>query len=284
VPSHLTDREFANISVASEDGVATIMLDRPERLNAIDHGPGSMHDELVEALRLVDADETLRCSVVRGAGRVFSSGGLLPPGSGNASGAADYLGFLTSEDESNEAIRQMGKPAFAAVHGLCFGSALNMALHLDFIVAAESTRLGFIETRFGSTGAEMLTYFVGPQWAQFLTLSGELVSAPRAASIGLILAAVPDAEFDRRVGDLARRIAAMPEPATVNNRRVLRGALEGMGWAQQKSLALAMNSVTNSVPGRLADGRTFHEIRKSGGMKAFKEARDAPFAESWLDW
>jgi enoyl-CoA hydratase/carnithine racemase len=159
-----------------------------------------------------------------------------------------------------------------------------MALHLDFIVAAESARLGFIETRFGSTGAEMLTYFVGPQWAQFLALSGELIGAPRAAAIGLILEALPDDDFDRRVNDLARRIAAMPIPATINNRRVLHGALEAMGWAQQKGLALPLNSVTNSVPGRTAEGRPFHEIRKADGMQAFKEARDAPFVEPWLDW
>ena len=273
---------FEHVLVDVEAGVATITLNRPERLNAIDHGPGSMHHELAEAVRLLGEDDAARCIVVRGAGRGFSSGGYLPPGAVDAATASDFHGFLSTEDAHNEVLRESRKPIFAAVHGICYGAALMMALHLDFIVASRSARFGLIETRFGSTGAETLLYFVGPQWAKFLALSGELIGAPRAADIGLILEAVPDEQFDERVADLARRMAAMPTPATIFNRALLNGALEGLGWSHQKQLARALNAITNASDAVAADGRTFHQIRQEGGMDAFKEARDAPFEEPWL--
>ena len=272
---------------ASADGVATITLNRPDRLNAMGQGPGGMHRALLDAVRRADEDDGVRAVIVTGAGRAFSSGGDLASDAAprrGSSTAADHYRFRTEGDATNEGLRQSRKPTIGAINGVCYGAALMMAVHLDLLVAAESARFGLIETRFGSIGVEVLAYLVGPQWAKFMALSGELISARKAREIGLVLEVVPDAELMARVGDLARRVAAIPPEAAMLNRRLVNGALEGMGWAHQKELGRALNAVTDAVDetATALDGRRFWDILRDEGWSEFKAARDAPFSEPWL--
>ena len=275
--------KFVHILYKVDDRVATITLNRPERLNAIDHGPGSMQREVIQALELADADASVGCVVVTGAGRAFSSGGNL--GSAHVpSGAIDFYWFLTTEDLDNERIFELRKPVIGAINGMCYGAALMMAAHFDLLIAAEDATFGLIETRMGGTGVDALAYLVGAQWARFLALSGELITAAKARDIGLVLEVFPRAIFLDKVYDLARRIAAMPREAVIFNRRVVNASLRAMGWGMQKQLARALNSVANSIgdQARVADGQSFAELKKAG-WKAFKTARDAPFKKPWLE-
>jgi enoyl-CoA hydratase/carnithine racemase len=266
-----------------EGRIATITLNRPERLNAMDHGPGSTQRAVVDALEAADRDDSIRCVVITGSGRAFSSGGDLGQSSGLQS-AVDWYWFLGEEDYDNERIRTLRKPVIGAINGLCYGAALIMAAHFDFLIAVEGARFGLIETRYGGTGVDVLTYLVGPQWARFLALTGEIISAERAKEIGLVLEVFAPDVFEAKVYDLARRIAAMPPATTQLNRRVITGATKMMGWGMQKDLALAVNAVTNSV-GReqtASDGRNFSELLKES-WSVFKDARDEPFREPWLE-
>jgi len=265
------------------DGVATFTLNRPDRLNAMDHGPGSLQRELVDALEEADHDDAVRCCVITGAGKAFSSGGELGAAAALSS-SSDWYWFLRQEDEDNERIRQLRKPTIGAINGICFGAALIMAAHFDILVASDRARIGLIETRFGGTGVDVLAYHVGPQWAKFLALSGELITAQKAQEIGLVLAVVPHDSFAEKIADLARRVAAMPPAAAQLNRRVVNGALDTMGWGAQKDLALALNSVTNGDMQQAAtpDGRRFGELMRLGWTE-FKNARDEPFRVPWLD-
>jgi enoyl-CoA hydratase/carnithine racemase len=264
------------------DGVATLRLNKPDRLNAIDHGPGSLQRELVDTMAALDADDDVRCFIITGSGRAFCAGGELGAAKELRS-ASDWHRFLAMEDEDNERIRALDKPVIGAINGICYGAGLIMAAHFDFLVASGKARFGMIETRFGGTGVDVLGYLVGPQWAKFLAISGELISADKAKEIGLVLEVVPDAEFPDRIADLGRRIASMPRRAVENNRRVVNGVMHQMGWEQQKELALALNSVTNEslAEAEAADGRRFSDLLKEGWAE-YKAARDAPFAEPWL--
>lgn len=275
--------EEPRILISVKDGVATFTLNRPERLNAMDHGPGSFQRELVDALEHADADDAIRCSIVTGSGRAFSSGGELGAAGALAS-SDDWYWFLHQEDEDNERIRRLRKPTIGAINGMCFGAALIMVAHFDILVASDAARIGLIETRFGGTGVDVLAYHVGPQWAKFLALSGELLTAQKAQEIGLILAVIPHDDFADKVADLGRRIAALPTAAAAMNRRVVNGAMDHMGWGSQKDLALALNAVANGEghAARAADGRLFRDLMQQG-WKAFKEARDEPFRTSWLE-
>jgi enoyl-CoA hydratase/carnithine racemase len=264
------------------DGVATLTLNRPARLNAMTHGPGSLQRELVETLERADADEDVRCMIITGAGRAFCSGGELGA-AGELHSSSDWYWFLHQEDADNERIRQLRKPVIGAINGICYGAGLIMAVNLDFLVASDQARFGFIETRFGGTGVDMLAYHVGFQWAKFLAVSGELIGAETAREIGLVVAVVPHDRFREKVADLGRRVASMPNHAVQSNRRVVNGAMENMGWTAQREYALALNSVANGDlrEARAADGRKFSDLLEAG-WDIYKDARDAPFRTPWL--
>jgi enoyl-CoA hydratase/carnithine racemase len=275
--------EGPRLRTSIKGGVATFTLNRPSRLNAMDHGPGSLQRELVDGLAAVDDDPNVRCSIVTGAGRAFCSGGEL--GALNAlSTSRDWYWFLRHEDEDNERIRHLRKPTIGALNGLCLGAGLIMAAHFDILVASDRATLGFIETRFGGTGVDAIAYHVGPQWAKFMAMSGELLTAQKAQEIGLVVAVIPHEQFEVKVADLARRVASMPAQAVEMNRRVVNGAMDNMGWGSQKDLALALNAVTNGDARHMAaqDGRLFSDLM-SEGWSTFKEARDAPYRVPWLE-
>lgn len=265
-----------------DGGVGVVTLNAPHRLNAIDHGPGSLAEALLDALERADEDPDVRCIVVTGAGRAFSAGG--DPGPDGPRSPLEWYRFLESNAAETERMRGLRTPTVAAVNGLCYGFGLIITLHLDLVVAVDSARFGLIETRFGSTGAQMLPFVVGPQWAKFLTLSGELIDAATAKEIGLVLAVFDTERFWAKSLDLARRVAAMPHDAAVLNRRVVNGAMTMMGWDAQREFSLALNTLTNQLAGeaRTADGRRLADIRRDAGWTAYKRARDAPFEPPWL--
>jgi enoyl-CoA hydratase/carnithine racemase len=277
------DPTFAHILYASSDGVARITLNEPGRLNAIDHGPGSMEDELVAALALAERDDDVGCIVITGTGRAFSSGGDM--GLGGMETPVDHLRFLEGTNRANEAIRNCAKPTVGAINGICYGAALIMVLHLDLLIAVEEARFGMIETRFGAVGVEMLPFAVGVQWAKFLAISGEIISAGRAREIGLVLEVFPRDDFEAKVSDLARRIAAMPRHGVALNRRLINGAAVMMGWHAQRELGVALNTVTSAMVDHAqnARGQNLQRVLRDEGWAAFKEARDAAFSEPWLD-
>jgi enoyl-CoA hydratase/carnithine racemase len=283
--------DLTNVRYAISDRVATITLNQPEHLNPITHGPGSMEDDVLTCLQRADLDDDVRCVVVTGAGRAFSSGGGAGgpgyPNGGNpatAENALDWYRFLGQHGDNLEVIRDLRKPVIGAINGMCYGAGLIMAAHFDFLVAAHSARFGLIETRFGATGVDVFTFLVGPQWAKFLAISGEIITAQKAKEIGLVLEVVPAEELSIRVADLARRVAAMPQDAVVLNRRLVNGTMKIMGWTATKELSRAVDAVTDSMSDRAtsSDGRNFKQLRLQGDWEGYKEARDGPFREPWL--
>ena len=277
-----SDSAIPHVLYSVENGVATITMNRPDQLNPISHGPGSMQGEITVCLELADRDDSVGCVIITGAGRAFSAGGPIgksvPPATG-----LDWYKFLKQEDADNERIRELSKPVIGAINGLCYGAAFMMAAHFDFLLASEEARFGLIETRFGGTGAEALNYLLGPQWAKFLALSGELISARKAKEIGLVLEVVPHADLMARAQDLGRRIAAMPRDTMLMNRRLINEGMNATGWTAQKQTGLAMNSVVNSgfKEHRAWNGEKFSDLLQQG-WTIYKEVRDAPFKEPWL--
>lgn len=271
---------FVLYSVA--DGVATITLNRPEQLNPIGHGPGSMQAAIVDRLTQAQNDDDIGCVVITGSGRAFSSGGDVRSEGAPESGM-QWHRFLTLEDNDNERIRELSKPVIGAINGMCFGAAFMMSLHFDFIIASHQARFGLIETRFGGTGAEALTYLVGPQWAKFLALSGELITAEKAKEIGLVLEVVEHDDLLDQAHDLGRRIAMMPRATMLANRSMVNAQMDATGWKSNKNLGIALNAMTNSAISehRAWNGERFSDLL-ARGWKEYKSVRDAPFKTPWL--
>jgi enoyl-CoA hydratase/carnithine racemase len=277
--------DFTTVRYEVADHVATITLDDPDHLNNISHGTEGMQGQLISALKLADDDPAVRCVVVTGAGRAFSAGGNMGSTNVPRETAADWHAFLESHVRFYEEIRNRRKPSIGAINGICYGAGLILASHLDLLVASEAARFGLIEARFGAGGVDVFPYLVGVQWAKFLVLSGEIISAQKAKEIGLILETAEPDRLHERVGDLARRIAAMPAEATMMNRRVVNDATLMMGWRQNREHALALNAINiaNLRNVTTLDGRNLMDILDNEGFAAFREARDAPFHTPWLE-
>jgi enoyl-CoA hydratase/carnithine racemase len=276
--------QFSRILYAVDNRVAWITFNEPDRLNPIGHGPGSMEDELLQAIEAANLNSSVRCIVVTGSGRAFSAGGDLSA-IGHLETPRDHLDFHELVRRADQRIRESDKPIIGAINGLCYGYALALVSHFDMLVAADVARFGLIETRFGGSGAHCLPYLVGAQWAKFLALTGEIITAKKAKEIGLVLEIFPVETFMAKVEDLARRVASMPPDAVMMNRRVINAALTMMGWEAQMAVSAPLNAIIAAMGPHAAalDGRRFSDILGSEGWQAYKAARDEPFTPPWLD-
>jgi enoyl-CoA hydratase/carnithine racemase len=275
--------EFADLLYEVRDGVATITLNRPDRLNALSHGPVGVHAQLVAALRSADENAEVRCVVLTGAGRAFSSGGDLTSDAPRQ-GPLDWFRFMEEEDHDFAPLRDCRKPVIAAINGLCYGAGLILAAHADIRIASSAARFGFIESRMGGTGIEVFPFLIGIEWSKFLMFTGELISAQKAKEIGLILEVVDESRFEDRICDLAQRIVAMPWQGVQLNKRVIDTAADMMGLHNQKVAARAINALvgSSSKDAEAADGRRLTDVLAEHGFKEFLRARDEAFRTPWL--
>jgi 2-(1,2-epoxy-1,2-dihydrophenyl)acetyl-CoA isomerase len=204
---------YTTIRYGAADGVATITLARPDKLNAIS---AAMHADLRTALAAAEADVSVRCVVITGEGRAFSSGQDLTeerlPG---PDGKIDFGGRL--DRDYNPLILRLHlfpKVTMAALNGPAVGAAANIALACDIVVAARSA---FLQQAFAkialvpdSGGTWVLPRIVGPKLALALMLTADQVSAADAQRMGLVYQVHDDATFAAEVAALAKRLAAGP--------------------------------------------------------------------------
>lgn len=208
------------------DGVGTVTLNRPDRLNTL---ALPTVDRLVEALSEVAASEPVRAVVLAGNGRRFCAG-------------ADQAEMVERDPQAWEpivrryldpvrAIVAMDKPVIAALHGDAVGGGLGLAMACDFRIAAEGIRLGAPFTPIGLAGCDMsagwfLPRLVGLGTATELMFTGRLVEAQEAREIGLVHRVVPKEAFEGEVSALARQLAAGPPIAHRWTKRALHRSLD----------------------------------------------------------
>jgi len=216
------------IELTVDDGAATILLNRPESLNAWNRQFGI---DLLEAVRTVADDPAVRAVVVRGAGRAFSSGAdlrdMAEQAAESGDGASvDVQGMLRDRYHPIiTGLRTMPKPVLAAVHGPAVGIGCSLALASDLIVASESAYflLAFVNIGLVPDGGSSL--FVptraGMARAAEMAMLGERVPARQALEWGLINRVFADGDFDAEVGALARRLADGPTRSFAGSKRQL---------------------------------------------------------------
>lgn len=198
----------------SASGVATITLDRPDRLNALTF---ESYDELRHTFRAINGEENLRAVVLTGSGRAFCSGGDVNDIIG-ALVARDYRGLLEFTRMTCDlilAMRQCRRPIIAALNGTVAGAGAVIATAADIRIAARSARIAFLFTRVGLSGADMgsawlLPRIVGLGRATELLMTGEFISAEEAHRIGLYNEVVADQELAGRVRERAAALAGGP--------------------------------------------------------------------------
>jgi len=223
--------QFETIEVAVHDpGVATLTLNRPDKLNAVNL---TMMMELREAFRLLDAELAAKVILIRANGRAFCAGADLE--------WSEQLGTEGRVDSNRfgqktfNAMEQMETPIIAAVHGYCLGGGLEFALAADFILCSSNAQLGLPEITLsadppvrpkitedgdpdqpeiggqapGWGAPKRLPDRVGKAMAMQMILTGERVDAEKALRIGLANEVYPEDEFEARVMEMADRIAHM---------------------------------------------------------------------------
>jgi enoyl-CoA hydratase/carnithine racemase len=229
-----------------DDGVATVHLNRPEKLNALTFDAyADLRDLLLELPQRGD----VRVLVIGGEGRGFSSGGDVEEiiGPLQEMGTAELLEFTRMTGSVVKALRESPLPVIASLNGVAAGAGAVIALACDFRVMAESASFAFLFTRVGLSGADMgaaylLPRIVGLGHATELLMLGDQIKAPRAVAIGLVTEVVPDAELSLHVQALARRLADGPAFAFATTKSLLTRELDvGLG------AAIEMESVTQAL-------------------------------------
>ncbi|WP_174508848.1 2-(1,2-epoxy-1,2-dihydrophenyl)acetyl-CoA isomerase PaaG [Klebsiella sp. R390] len=196
-----------------EQGVMTITLNRPDRLNSFND---LMHQQLAACLTQAERDDAVRCLLITGAGRGFCAGQDLNDRNVDPSGPAPDLG-LSVERFYNPLVRRLAalpKPVIAAVNGVAAGAGATLALGCDLVLAARSANFVMAFSKLGLVpdcgGSWFLPRVAGRARAMGLALLGEKLSAEQAAQWGMIWQLVEDAELADTSRQLARHLATQP--------------------------------------------------------------------------
>jgi enoyl-CoA hydratase len=249
------------VAFTVQDGIGQIVLDRPDKMNAI---TPEMSRELQRVCRAVDDDRIIRVATIAGAGeRAFSAGSDLNI-------LADLTDVMAFRDRIEYAalVRDIKKPVVAALKGWVLGGGMEIAIAADIRIAGRSAKIGGPEVTRGWIGgggaSQMLPRLVGAGQAMRMLLTGDPVDAETALRIGLVEEVVDDDKLSARVMDVARKIASFSPVATQTIKAGVRAALSmpleaGLRYENE------LHVICMSDKGR------------AEGIKAFQEKRDAKF-------
>jgi 2-(1,2-epoxy-1,2-dihydrophenyl)acetyl-CoA isomerase len=265
MPQYEIAHEYETVTLLRDGGAVRIELNRPERLNAWNRDFGR---DLLDAVRTVSADESIRAVEIGGAGRAFSAGADLKAGFEPT--PAGYPDVETVLHELYHPIilglREMPKPVVAAVNGPAVGIGCSLALASDLIVAGRSAYflLAFVNIGLVPDGGSsvFMPARAGFARAMEMSLLGERVSAEQALAWGLINRVVEDSELSAEVGGLIDRLAAGPTRSYAGTKRQINARayagiedqlnLEASIQQEQAATADFMEGVTAFVEGRPA--------------------------------
>ena len=224
--------DFESIQVDVTDGVATLTLNRPERLNSF---TVAMHGEVRSALDSIAADRSIRCFVLTGAGRGFCAGqdlsdrAVLPTAAPDAEGVDLGASIENYYKPLLQRLRALPMPTIAAVNGVAAGAGANIPFACDLVYAAQSasfiqsfSKLGLVPD---CGGTWWLPRLLGPARAMGLTLLGEKLTATQAAEWGLIWRCVADDQLMPTVQATALQLAAGPTRGYVRTRQAIDAAM-----------------------------------------------------------
>ncbi len=254
--------EYQTISVVVEKRVATVKLNRPDALNALN---ARMVGEFEAALDALEADESVRCVVVTGSDKAFCAGADVKEMTNKSAAEVSKDDPLRPVWERAYRFR---KPLIAALSGYTLGGGLELAMCCDIIVASEGTKLGQPEINIdiipGGGGTQRLARAVGKYKAMEMILTGAMISAEEGKAIGLVNRVVPPGRYLEEAARLASEIASKAPIA-------VRSAKQAIAAAQEMGLSEGIE----------LERRLFYELfdteDKREGMSAFIEKRKPNF-------
>lgn len=249
------------ILIEREEPMATAIINRPEKLNALNW---DLVTELADELEKLDADDAIRCIVLTGAGdRAFAAGADIAEMSD-----ATTIRMATGPFESWDRIRRIRKPIIAAVGGFALGGGNELAMHADIIIASEKAKFGQPEILLGimpgAGGTQRLTRTLGKYKAMEMCLTGDTFTAQDMLDAGLLNKVVPEGQHLEEAKAMARKIAGRAPLAARMTKEAILMALEtplDVGLLYEKRLFAML----------------FSSEDQKEGMRAFMEKRQAEF-------
>jgi len=273
------DRVFSTLHIAVQGRIATITLNRPERLNAInDEMPG----EIRQAVELANADDRVHVIVLRGAGDAFCAGyDLKHYAEGDPTNVItqpmpwdpmiDYK-FMKRNTEDFMSLWRSYKPTIARVHGYAAAGGSDIASCCDFIVMEDKARIGYMPVRvWGCPSPAMWVYRLGAMRAKRMMLTGDLIDGKQAFEWGLATEVAPLSKLDAMVQKLAERMAGVPKNQLMMNKLVINQAIDAMGLEQTQMFANVFDGITRHSP----EGMWFKRYAQTYGFSAAVEWRDS---------
>ena len=227
-----------DVLYAVENGVGTIRLNRPDKMNALIPGLG---EGLYRSLEAATSDDEVRVVVITGSGRAFCAGADVTAMAQRAGRAAQPPAQMAPRTHLALLIQQCPKPVIASVNGVAVGFGLDLALACDIRIASDQARFSEAYIRRGmhpaGGGAYFLPRLVGIDRALLLSWTGDMIDAKEAERIGMVTMVVPHDELDSTTRDLAEKLAKGPALAIQNAKRAI---YEGLGLDLKTSLDKTM--------------------------------------------
>jgi len=223
------------IILDKQGGVATLTLNRPDVLNALDR---QMALELGEAVADLTDDDNVRAVVLKGAGRGFMAGGDVATFHKNIDTIDDTIRDLIGIfHKSVEGIAAMPKPVIAAVHGPVAGAGVSMSLNADYVIAADDTKFTMAYIWLGTNPDGGSTYLlpriVGRRKALELAMLSDTLDAEQALDLGLANRVVPAADLESKAQKLAEKLAAGPTKAFAQTKALINRSFEAESIVDQ---------------------------------------------------
>jgi enoyl-CoA hydratase len=273
------DCKLSTLTLKVDGRIATITLNRPERLNAIND---AMPGEIRQAVEAANADDRVHVIVLRGAGKAFCAGyDLKEYAEGGRSNAVtqdmpwdpmlDYK-FMKRNTEDFMSLWRSYKPTIARVHGYAVAGGSDIATCCDFIVMEDTARIGYMPVRvWGCPTPAMWVYRIGAMRAKRLMLTGDLIDGKQAYEWGLATEVAPIGELDACVHKLAERMAGVPKNQLMMLKLVINQAIDAMGLEQTQMFATVFDGITRHSP----EGLWFKRYAEQFGFPAAVEWRDS---------
>jgi enoyl-CoA hydratase len=270
--------DFQSIGYEVDGRIATITLDRPDRLNAIDD---RMPSEIRRATELAQADPEVHVIVVTGSGRSFCSGYDLKEYAERPDAPysqdmpwdpmLDFeMMFRNTQDFM--ALWRSYKPTIAKVRGHAVAGGSDIALACDIVVMADDALIGYPPARvWGCPTTAMWVYRLGMERAKRMLFTGDLITGVEAAEIGLVLESVPEDGLDDRVQSLAERMAGVPKNQLMMQKLMINQAIESMGLTQTQMFATVFDGITRHSP----EGVWFKQRAEEVGFQQAVRERDS---------
>jgi len=259
--------KYNTINVTKEEQITTIVLSRPEKLNALSP---EMIDELDSVIPLIEKDKDTRAVVITGSGKAFSAGGdieldLIPVSKMNPMQWREYIKQFCMVVKG---IYYMEKPVIAAINGVTVGGGCDIAMACDIRIASKKARFGYGYIKMGIIsdmgGHFFLPRLVGRGKAKLFAFTGDLIDAMEAERIGLVDKLVSEDDFNKEVKKVVEKIACGPTAAIT----LIKDAMEK---SRSVNLDASLDYAVN-LQSALLDSEDFRE-----GYTAFLEKRKPVF-------